>query len=380
MHPRTPSEPDHGPALGWITIAEMFMVIAIIASVSLAVTQPMKAGESNSLALLESDLVQKKKELAKLRREVVERDDLVRLMKGKLVVMEQELAKANTRAAEDRGAADRADARAASSQRAAAAAVDGLKKLQNAFAKRVGGVTLEGKRVVFLVDVSGSMTELAPGIPNRDKWPLVCDHVGEVMASIAAPYQYQVITFSDAVAYPLGNKGKWLDYTKEGQARDAAARLKKIIPKGETDLGKALQEAFTYRDRKEKLEAIYVFSDGLPTGEALPKEERAPAAVAELFAALPALPAANPWGTAWLAHRADAAARASEDHESNQERSKRVCAEVRTAVERWNAPDDQRKRVRIESIGFFYQTPELGSFLWTLARDNGGHFVGMSKP
>jgi hypothetical protein len=36
--------------------------------------------------------------------------------------------------------------------------------------------------------------------------------------------------------------------------------------------------------------------------------------------------------------------------------------------------------VRINSIGFFYESPEVGAFLWALSRENDGSFVGMSKP
>jgi hypothetical protein len=36
--------------------------------------------------------------------------------------------------------------------------------------------------------------------------------------------------------------------------------------------------------------------------------------------------------------------------------------------------------VKINTIGFFYESPDLGSFLWALARENDGSFVGMSKP
>ena len=45
----------------------------------------------------------------------------------------------------------------------------------------------------------------------------------------------------------------------------------------------------------------------------------------------------------------------------------------------WNPPHDGRK-VRINAIGFFYESPEVGAFLWALARENDGSFVGMSKP
>src|SRR5262249_57905205 len=45
----------------------------------------------------------------------------------------------------------------------------------------------------------------------------------------------------------------------------------------------------------------------------------------------------------------------------------------------WNRPI-RGKRVRINTIGFFYESPDVGAFLWALARENDGSFVGMSKP
>ena len=36
--------------------------------------------------------------------------------------------------------------------------------------------------------------------------------------------------------------------------------------------------------------------------------------------------------------------------------------------------------VRINAVGFFYESPDVGAFLWALARENEGSFVGMSKP
>ena len=37
-------------------------------------------------------------------------------------------------------------------------------------------------------------------------------------------------------------------------------------------------------------------------------------------------------------------------------------------------------RVRINAVGFFYESPDVGAFLWALAREHDGSFVGMSKP
>ena len=46
----------------------------------------------------------------------------------------------------------------------------------------------------------------------------------------------------------------------------------------------------------------------------------------------------------------------------------------------WNRRLVGSDRVRIHAVGFFYESPDLGSFLWALARENDGSFVGMSKP
>ena len=45
----------------------------------------------------------------------------------------------------------------------------------------------------------------------------------------------------------------------------------------------------------------------------------------------------------------------------------------------WNR-EILKERVRINAIGFFYESPDVGAFLWALARENDGSFVGMSKP
>jgi hypothetical protein len=36
--------------------------------------------------------------------------------------------------------------------------------------------------------------------------------------------------------------------------------------------------------------------------------------------------------------------------------------------------------VRINAVGFFFESPDGGAFLWALARENDGNFVGMSRP
>ncbi len=46
----------------------------------------------------------------------------------------------------------------------------------------------------------------------------------------------------------------------------------------------------------------------------------------------------------------------------------------------WNKPAARQATVRINTVGFFYESPDVGAFLWALARENDGSFVGMSKP
>jgi hypothetical protein len=50
----------------------------------------------------------------------------------------------------------------------------------------------------------------------------------------------------------------------------------------------------------------------------------------------------------------------------------------RTLLAAWNPAGGGR--VKINAVGFFYESPEVGAFLWALTRENDGAFVGMSKP
>ena len=52
----------------------------------------------------------------------------------------------------------------------------------------------------------------------------------------------------------------------------------------------------------------------------------------------------------------------------------------RTLKADWNRPSRTQPQVRINAVGFFYESPDLGAFLWALSRENDGSFVGMSRP
>jgi hypothetical protein len=51
-----------------------------------------------------------------------------------------------------------------------------------------------------------------------------------------------------------------------------------------------------------------------------------------------------------------------------------------TLARSWNRAEPGRPKVRINAVGFYFDSVDVGAFLWALARDNDGSFVGMSKP
>jgi hypothetical protein len=214
------------------------------------------------------------------------------------------------------------------------------KSLQAAMENRFAGITLTGRKVVFLVDMSGSMEMIDENTLDPDKWPLVCETIGKLMQSLPDLRQYQVILFSEKTLYPLRNERRWLEYGGPQTVKDTVATLKAIKPKGGTNMYEGLGEAFRYR--AQGLDTIYLLSDGLPNlGDGLP---------------------ANP------------------DRLSETQKTDILAKHVRTKLRLdWNRTISEQPRVRINAIGFFFESPDVGAFLWALAREHDGNFVGMSK-
>jgi hypothetical protein len=206
--------------------------------------------------------------------------------------------------------------------------------------QRFAGIALTGQNVLFLVDMSGSMAMMDESTLDPDKWPLVCETVAQLMRSIKGLQFYQVLLFSDKVRYPLGSPATWLKYNPTETPKKAAEVLKAVRPDGETNMHAVFAEAFRYREAG--LDTIYVLSDGLPNaGDGLP------ASVAKL---------------------------------SEAEQTAYLSRHLRSKLKNeWNRPIAGQKRVRINSIGFFFESPDVGAFLWALSREHDGSFVGMSK-
>lgn len=221
---------------------------------------------------------------------------------------------------------------------------DKFDRLQRETEARFAGLVTTGKRVVFLVDISGSMAKKDPQTADPTKWPLVVETVSKVMRSVAGLEKYQVVIFSSSARFLFGN-GEWLDYTGPASIETVTKALMAVKPYDDTNLYAGFEKAFALRN--DGLDTIYLFSDGLPTsGPGLtPAEQTRQPPLSEV------------------------------------ELGERLGRHLRrTLKETWNRPLPGRPPVRIHCVGFYFDSPDLGAFLWSLAREHDGSFVGLSKP
>ena len=216
------------------------------------------------------------------------------------------------------------------------------KRRATAAENRFAGIELTGKRVVFLVDMSGSMELVDPDTAAPLKWQGVRETVAKIMTSLPDLEKFQIILFAERTSFPLGDDGGWINFDAKTSVDRATKALAKIKPEGGTNMYIALEAAF--RLRGSGLDTIYLLSDGLPNvGEPL----------------------------------TDAQAATLKETEKGEILGKHIRKKLK---EVWNRPINGSARVRINAIGFFYESPDVGAFLWALSRENDGSFVGMSKP
>jgi uncharacterized coiled-coil DUF342 family protein len=207
---------------------------------------------------------------------------------------------------------------------------------------RFEGIALTGRRVIFVVDMSGSMELVDEKTADPSKWPKVRETLAKVMRSLTELEKFQVLVFAEKVTYLLGNDGRWFDFDPKTSVDQVVRALAGTRPAGGTNMYDVFEIAFRFRP--VGLDTIYVLSDGLPNlGPGLTPEQT---------------------NTLKETDRSEILAR----YIRNQLRSN------------WNRPQASQARVHIHTIGFFYESPDVGAFLWALARENDGSFVGMSKP
>src|SRR5262249_55607556 len=154
----------------------------------------------------------------------------------------------------------------------------------------------------------------------------------KVMRSLPDLEKFQVILFSGRVRYLL-ESGDWIPYEREKSIDRVHKAMSAVKPAEDTNLYAGLEGACKDRDRV--LDTTYFFSYCLPsTGPGLtPTQERT------------------------LTSETDRAAILSRYIR-------------RTLNTSWNRPEPGRPKVRINSIGFFYESPDVGAFLWALSREN----------
>jgi len=215
-------------------------------------------------------------------------------------------------------------------------------RVRAAVENRFAGIALTGRRVVFLVDMSGSMDLVDEETPAPLKWLEVRNTVARLMRSMPDLEKYQVIVFAEKPDFLFAGEGSWQEYDAPSSPERVLRGLAAVKPKGGTNMYAALEAAF--RMRAKGLDTIYVLSDGLPNlGEGLTVE----------------------------------ASRNLKELERNDLLAKHIRKTLRSD---WNRVQAGQPRVRINTIGFFFESPDVGAFLWALARENDGSFVGMSKP
>jgi peptidoglycan hydrolase CwlO-like protein len=209
---------------------------------------------------------------------------------------------------------------------------------------RFAGITLTGRRVVFLVDMSGSMEYLDDNTPAPQKWVAVRETIAKIMRSLPDLRKFQIVAFSNKAIFPLGNAGDWLDFNPDASADLVLKTLAAVKPNGGTNMYGAMEAVF--RMRPQGLDTVYFLSDGIPNmGEGVTPEEIKAGKLTDVD----------------VGSRLGAAVR------------KKLKAD-------WNRELDGKPRVHLNTVGFFYESPDVGAFLWALARENEGSFVGMNKP
>ncbi len=207
---------------------------------------------------------------------------------------------------------------------------------------RFAGIELAGRKVVFLIDMSGSMEMVDENTAAPDKWTGVRETLAKIMRSLPDLEKFQVILFAQNVSYLLGNEESLIQFNAKASPDRVTKALAAFKPKGNTNMYSAFEAAFRFRD--QGLDTIYILSDGLPNiGTGLTEE----------------------------------AARNLKETEKAEILGNYVRKTLKT---NWNREQRGRPRVRINAVGFFYESPDVGAFLWALARENDGSFVGMSKP
>ena len=137
------------------------------------------------------------------------------------------------------------------------------------------GLRLGGKRILILLDASGSMLDdtivniirirnMRDGIKrNAPKWVQTLRMVDWLTARFPRDSEYQIYVFNTGTRAVLpGQDGKWLKVDNKAELNSVIEALGKIVPEGGTNLEKAFAAIGKMRPRPDN---VYLITDGLPT-------------------------------------------------------------------------------------------------------------------
>ena len=137
------------------------------------------------------------------------------------------------------------------------------------------GLRLGGKRILILLDISGSMLDdtivniirfrnMRDGLKrNAQKWVQALRMVEWLTARFPRDSQYQIYVFNTETRSLLpGLDGRWLEIGNKAELNSAIEALGKIVPENGTNLEKAFAAIGKLRPRPDN---VYLITDGLPT-------------------------------------------------------------------------------------------------------------------
>ena len=147
-----------------------------------------------------------------------------------------------------------------------------LEREQEGRRQYAAGFRVEGRRILVLVDRSGSMTDrrIAAAVRNQYlpaerrretvKWRWARSILEWLLAHLPADAQYQVIGYADEARPAAG--GSWLQASDEQALARVRGAVRDWVPDGGTRLDRALAAA---RKMSPAPDAVYLLTDGLPT-------------------------------------------------------------------------------------------------------------------
>ena len=137
------------------------------------------------------------------------------------------------------------------------------------------GLKLGGKRILILLDISGSMLDdtivniirfrnMRDGLKrNAPKWIQTLRMIDWLVAKLPRDSQYQILLFNTKTRSVLpGLAGKWLSVSNKAELNSVIDALGAIVPEDGTNL----ELAFTAIDKlRPRPDNVYLITDGLPT-------------------------------------------------------------------------------------------------------------------